>query len=85
MHMPFGLMMFQDVFQMCMDQITDHLPGIIAIHNDVCVFGRGPKEHRHLIKLMRTVLKNRIMLTAANVGPDSQKSAFMVLCSLPKV
>ena len=23
---------------MCMDQITDRLPGIIAIHDDVCIW-----------------------------------------------
>ena len=32
--MPFGLKMSQDVFQMQMDQATDRLPGIIAIHDD---------------------------------------------------
>ena len=37
LHMPFGLKMSQDVFQMVMDQITDRLPGIIAIHGDICV------------------------------------------------
>ena len=34
--MPVGLKMSQDVFQMWMDQITDRLPGVIAIHNDIC-------------------------------------------------
>ena len=29
--MPFGLKMFDDIFQMQMDQATDHLPGIIPI------------------------------------------------------
>ena len=30
--------MSQDVFQMHMDQITNRLPGIIAIHDDVCIW-----------------------------------------------
>ena len=34
-HMPFGLKMSQDMFQMRMDQITDRLPGVIAIHDDI--------------------------------------------------
>ena len=34
LHMPFSLKMSQDVFQMRMDQITDRLPGMIAIHDD---------------------------------------------------
>ena len=30
---------------MCMDQITNRLPGIIAIHDDIYVFGKTRKEH----------------------------------------
>ena len=46
--MPFGLKMSQDVFQMWMDQITDRLPGIIAIHDDICVYG---KEQQNMTKI----------------------------------
>ena len=35
LHMPFGLKMSQDIFQMQMDQATDCLPSIIAIHDDI--------------------------------------------------
>ena len=35
--MPFRFKMSQDVFQICMDQITNRLPGIIAIHDELCV------------------------------------------------
>ena len=53
--MPFGLKMSQDVFQMRMDQITNRLPGIIAIHNDICVYGKDTTEHdNNLLKLMQT-------------------------------
>ena len=45
--MPFGLKMSQDVFQMCMDQIIDRLPGIIAIHDDICVFGKTREEYNN--------------------------------------
>ena len=38
LHMPFGLKISQDVFQMHMDQITNRLPGIIAIHDDMCIW-----------------------------------------------
>ena len=40
LHMPFSLKMSQDVFQVTMDQITDRLPGVIAIHNDICIYGK---------------------------------------------
>ena len=40
-HMLFSLKMSQDVFQMWMDQITNRLPGIIAIHNDTTEHDRN--------------------------------------------
>ena len=53
--MPFGLKMSQDVFQMQMDQITNRLPGIIAIHDDICAYGKDTTEHdKNLLKLMQT-------------------------------
>ena len=53
--MPFGLKMSQDVFQMQMDQITNRLPSVIAIHDDICVFGKDTKEHDYnLLQLMKT-------------------------------
>ena len=52
---PFGLKMSQDIFQMQMDQITNRLPGIIAIHDDSCVYGKDTTEHdNNLLKLMQT-------------------------------
>ena len=45
LHMPFCLKISQDVFQMWMDQIMDRLPGVIAIHDDICVFGKDTAEH----------------------------------------
>ena len=55
LHMPFGLKMSQDVFQMWMDQITNRLPGIIAIHDDISVYGKDTTEHdNNLLKLMQT-------------------------------
>ena len=47
--------MSQDVFQMWMDQITNRLPGIIAIHNDICVYKKDITEHKHnILQLMKT-------------------------------
>ena len=53
--MPFGLKMSQDIFQMQMDQETDHLPCIITIHDNICIFSHTPEEHdEHLLHLMET-------------------------------
>ena len=55
LYMPFGLKMSHDVFQMQRDQITDRVPGIIAIHNDICVYDKDIAEHGHnLLQLMKT-------------------------------
>ena len=51
--MPFGLKMSQDVFQMRMDQITDRLPGVIAKHDDVCIYGKTQEQdNKHLLQLL---------------------------------
>ena len=55
LYMPFSLKMSQDVFQMWMDQITNRLPGIMAIHDDICMYGKDMSEHNHnLLQLMET-------------------------------
>ena len=54
LRMPFSLKMGQDVFQMRMDQITERLPGVIAIHDDICVFGKTQEQHdKHLLQLLK--------------------------------
>ena len=53
--MPFGLKMSQDMFQMRMDQITNRLPGVIAIHDDTCIYGKTQEQHdKHLLQLLKT-------------------------------
>ena len=55
LRMSFSLKMAQDVFQMRMDQITERLPGIIAIYDDICVFGKTQEQHnKHLLQLLTT-------------------------------
>ena len=59
--MPFSLKMSQDVFQMQMDQITDRLPGTIAIHDGICVYGKDTEEHdRNLIQLKENSCNNKV-------------------------
>ena len=43
--MPFSLKMSNDVFQMHMNQVMAHLPGIITIHYDICIYSCTPEEH----------------------------------------
>ena len=66
LHMPFGLKMSQDVFQMQMDQAADHLPAIITMHDDICVFGHTPKKHDwHLLCLIKTATEHGIIFNSA--------------------
>ena len=56
--------MSQDVFQMCMDQITNRLPGIIAIHDEL-YFRKTREEHdTHLLQLMKTASKNGVVFNS---------------------
>ena len=63
--MPFGLKMSQDVFQMTMDQITDRLPGVIAIHDDICIYGKTQEQHdKHLLQLLTIASKNGLVFNS---------------------
>ena len=42
---PFGLKMSQDIFQMRMDDIVAQCPRVLAIHNDVFIYGKDEKDH----------------------------------------
>ena len=40
-----------------------HLPGITAIHDDICIYGHTPKYHdQHLLQLMQTAKEHDIYL-----------------------
>ena len=79
LHMPFGLKMSQDVFHMCMNLITNRLPGIIAIHDDICVFGKTREEQdTHLLQFMKTASKMHLYATVTNAALDNCKLHSMV-------
>ena len=74
LRMPFGLKMSQDVFQMGMDNITDRLPGIILIHNDICIFGKTQQEHdENLLQLMKTATNMALCLIVVNATSANHK------------
>ena len=41
----FGLKMSQDIFQMWMDDIVAQCPGVLAIHDDIFIYGKDDKDH----------------------------------------
>ena len=51
---------------MRMDQITNRLPDIIVIHDDISVFGKTQQEHdQHLLQLMITASKNGLVFNSS--------------------
>ena len=76
--MPFGLKMLQDVFQMWMNQITNRLPRIIAIHDDICMYGKDTAGHdRNLIQLMQTATQQGLVFNSSKcVIQQSQISIY---------
>ena len=63
--LPFGLKCSQDIFQMRMDQILEGLDGIIAIHDDVTVYGKDEEDHdRALYNLMQTAAKEGLVFNS---------------------
>ena len=45
LHLPFGLVCFQDIFQKKMDQILEKCQGCIGITDDITVYGHTEAEH----------------------------------------
>ena len=77
LHMPFGLKMSQVVFQMWMDQITDRLPGIIAIHDDISVFGKDTAVHDYnLLQLMKTAQCHGLMFNSSKCAICKSQISF---------
>ena len=57
-YMPFSLYVSQDVFQIRMDQITECCRGIIAIHDDIVVYGKTEQEYDGNLKQLVTSTQN---------------------------
>ena len=52
--MPMGAKSSQDAYQMKMDQILEGLEGVIAIHDDITVFGKDDDDHdKNMLALLQ--------------------------------
>ena len=68
-----------------MDQATDCLPGIIAIHDDICIFGHTPKAHdEHLLHPMETAKDHNIIFNSAKCHIGKPQIAFYGGVLLPR-
>ena len=65
---------------MQMDQITDRLPGITAIHSDICVYGKDIAEHDHnLLQLLRNAQDQGLVFNSSKCAIHRSQISFMVL------
>ena len=68
LHVPFGLKMSQDIFQMWMDDIIAQCPGGLAIHYDIFIYSKDDKDHNaDLINLFNIAQKEGLVFIAQNV------------------
>ena len=54
---PFGLKMSQDIFQMRMDDIVAQCPRVLAIHDNVFIYGKDNRDHNANINLFNVAQK----------------------------
>ena len=60
-----------------MDQITDRLPGVTAIHNDICVYGKDTTEHhRNLLQLMQTAIQQGLVFNSSKCAMCQSQISF---------
>ncbi|RXN13855.1 Retrovirus-related Pol poly from transposon [Labeo rohita] len=50
--LPFGIVSAQDVFQQKIDEICEGLPGVVAILDDILVYGKTKEEHDRNLRTM---------------------------------
>ena len=78
--MPFGLKISHDVFQTRMDNITYGLPGMIFIHDDICIFGKTQQGHDEtLLQLMKAASWNGLVFNSRKCHITEPKRITIIL------
>ena len=63
--MPMGARCSQDAFQMKMDEILEGLQGVIAIHDDITIYGKDEEEHdKNMIAFMDRAAQKGLTLNS---------------------
>ena len=77
LHVPFGLKMSQDIFQMWMDVTVAQCPGILAIHDDVFIYGKDDKDHdANLVNLFNIAQKEGLVFNSAKCAIKQESVTF---------
>ena len=65
LRVPFGLKMSQDIFQIRMDDIIAQCPGVLAIHDDVFIYGKNDRDHdANIINLFNVAQKEGLVFNS---------------------
>ena len=76
---PFGLKMSQDIFQMRMDDIVAQCPGVLAIHDDVFIYGKNDRDHdANIINLFNVAQKEGLIFNSKKCAIKQES----ITCSL---
>ena len=74
---PFGLKMSQDIFQMRMDDIVAQCPGVLAIHNDMFIYGKDDNDHdANLVNLFNVAQKEGLVFNSAKCAIKQESVTF---------
>ena len=72
---PFG--MSQDIFQMRMDDIVAQCPGVLAIHDDVFIYGKHDRDHNaNIINLFNVAQKEGLVFNSKKCAIEQESIMF---------
>ena len=74
---PFVLKMSQDIFQMQMDDIVAQCPSVLAIHDDIFIYGKDDKDHdANLINLFNVAQKEGLVFNSTKCAIKQESVTF---------
>ena len=77
LHVPFGLKMSQDIFQMRMDDIVAQCPSVLAIHDDVFIYGKDDRDHDvNIINLFNVAQKEGLVFNSKKCAIKQESVTF---------
>ena len=75
---PFGLKMSQDIFQMRMDDIVAQCPGVLAIHDDVFIYGKDDRDHdANIINLFNIAQREGLIFNSSKCSIKQDSVTFL--------
>ena len=73
----FGLKMSQDIFQMRMDDIMPQCPGVLAIHDDIFIYGKDDRDHdANIINLFNIAQKEGLVFNSVKCSIKQESVTF---------